>query len=89
MARARSHTPKFHPKVSLLPRQPRLLSFRGGRGSLALPAPHPHPPVLAVWYPLSSPPRGNWRGPSIADVVMSLAAPSAPGEKRLGLFPIS
>lgn len=44
-------------------------------GSLALAAPHPHPPILAVWYPLSSLPWGSWREPSIADVVMSLAVP--------------
>lgn len=44
-------------------------------GCVALPAQHPHPPILAVWHPLSSHPWGSWQGPSLADVVMSLAVP--------------
>lgn len=44
-------------------------------GCVALPAQHPHPPILAVWHPLSSHPWGSWQGPSLANVVMSLAVP--------------
>lgn len=70
--------PSPHPQVAakvcwlLLPQ---LHSPLFTSGYLALPALHPHPPILAVWHPLSSHPWGSWLGPSIADVVMSLAVP--------------
>ena len=65
--------PNLQPKSLLAARwtpPPRLTS-----GCLALPAQHPHPPILAVWHPLSSHPWGSWQGPSLANVVMSLAVP--------------
>lgn len=71
-----SHNPQVATKVSCLlpaaaPAPPPLFTS----GCLALPALHPHPPILAVWHLLSSHPWGSWPGPSVADVVMSLAVP--------------